>query len=205
MSKQVLIMPLPPGARGSYGVSGFTEALAAPLAATDVLYAFQWTNTVHYAAVESVIVSAVVSGAITTAVATGLELVPVRDFFNAYTGGTVLNTIGVTGHEMEYKSDFPSSLVANIRIANTIPLDLPLVPGTEDGVGLSQILFGTGTTVGTTILASTFLHDRATNSYPLLLSANEGFVVRMALNGPASGTIRVSVSTRWMEITKQVF
>lgn len=205
MSKQVLIMPLPPGASGAYSVAGVTGALTATLAPDDLLYSFQWTNAARYAVIDSVTVSAVVSGAITTAVATGLELVPVRDFWNRHTGGIQLNTVGVTNQEMKLKSDFAASLVGDIRIANTAPLDLPLVPGTEDGAVIGQIIFGTETAVGATILAQTPLFERATNAYPLTLDTFQGFVVRMALAGPATGTIRVSVATQWMEITKQVF
>jgi hypothetical protein len=174
------------------------------LASTDILFAFQWDDRDHYAVLDFLSISAVVSSAVTTAVATGVELVPVRDFFNPYTGGVDL--IGtVTGHEMKLKSNFPTSLAADIRIANTIPLELPLLPGTEDGVGISNALFGTGTTVGTTILADSVLFDRATNSFPLVLTQDEGFVVRMALNGPATGNLRFAIDCRWLEVTKQVY
>ena len=205
MSKQVFIMPAPAGTSGVYGVAGVTGALTATLAAGNILFAFQWTDPTHFAVLDLLTVSCGVSAAITTAVTTGIELVPVRDFFNSYTGGTQLDTVGVTGHEMKLKSDFQASLVEDIRIANTVPLDLPLVPGTEDGAVIGQTIFGTGTAVGTTLLASTPIFDRTISAYPLVMSTFEGFVLRMALNGPASGTIRFSVSARWLEITKQVF
>lgn len=204
MSKQVIIQPLPSGALGSYSVAGTTGALVATLAATNILFAFQWTSALRYAVIDFVTVSAAVSGTITTGVVTGLELVPVRDFFNAYTGGSSL--LGsVTTHEKKLKSNFPVSLAADIRIANTLPLTLPLVPGTEDDVPIGQCIFGTETTAGVTILAQTSLFERATNSYPFTLDTFEGFVVRMALNGPATGTIRVNVVTQWLEISKQHF
>ena len=205
MSKQVLIMPVPPGTRGVYQIADVTGALVAPVAADNILFSFQWTDLNHFAVLDYLCVSAAVSGAITTAVTTGLELVPVRDFWNAYTGGTQVNTVGVTGHEMKLKSNFDASLVNDIRIANTIPLELPLVPGTEDGVSISQVIFGTGTAVGTTLVSAHVLFDRATNSYPFIMDRSEGFNINMALNGPATGTFRVSVTARWLEVTKQVY
>jgi hypothetical protein len=204
MSKQVLIMPLPPGALGSYAVAGKTGSMPFTLAATDIIFAFQWTNADRYAVIDSVTVSSVVSATITTGVVTGLELVPVRDFWNAYTTGTSL--LGsVTTHEKKLKSNFTASLAADIRIANTLPLDLPLVPGIEDDVPIGQVIFGTETAAGVTILAQTPLFERATNSYPFVLDTNEGFVVRMALDGPATGNLRFNVTTQWMEIRKQHF
>lgn len=198
-------MPTPPGTRGVYAVSGRTGSMPFTLAATDILYAFQWTNSNHYAVLDYLSVSVAVSSAITTAVVTAIELVPVRDFFNAYTSGTSLLGVAPSTHEMKLKSDFPTSLAADIRIANTFPLDLPLVPGTEDGVGISGELFGTGTAVGVTILADQPLFDRATNSFPFIMNAFEGFVIRMALNGPATGNLRFAINHRWLETTKQVF
>jgi len=207
MSKQVLVMPAPPGTSGVYSVAGVTGALTATLAETDILFAFRWGDRNNFAVLDFLSVSVAVSGEVTTAVVTGLELVPVRDFFNAYTGGTSLLG-GATGHEKKLKSNFQASLASDIRIANIIPLELPLVPGTEDSVPINNVIFGIGSgtvDVGTTVLASTPLFERATNSYPFVMTENEGFVVRMALNGPATGTFRVSVATTWLEISKQVF
>ena len=198
-------MPCPPGTRGVYSIGAATGSMPFTLAATDILFSFQWTDHDRYAILDYVSASAVVSSAITTAVATGIEIVPVRDFFNRYTGGTQVNTVGVTGHEMKLKANFDASLVNDIRVANTVPLELPLVPGTEDGVQISQVIFGTGTAVGTTILAGNILFDRATNSYPFVMDRYEGFNIRMALDGPATGNLRFSFTVRWLEITKQVY
>lgn len=205
MSKQVLLMPCPPNTRGAYSVSSVTGSMPFTLADTDLLYAFQWTTANHYAVLDYLSISVVVSATITTAVVTGVELVPVRDFFNAYTGGRSLLGVAPADHGMKLKSNFPTSLATDIRVANAIPLDLPLVPGTEDGVGISNAIFGTGTVVGTTILADQPLFDRAANSYPFIMDTFEGFVVRMALNGPATGNLRFGIDHRWLETTKAVY
>lgn len=205
MSKQVVIQPLPSGALGSYAVAGLTGSISGlQLTPQDILFAFQWTSATRYAVIDSITVSAAVSATITAGVATALELVPVRDFFNAYTGGTSL--LGsVTSHEKKLKSNFPTSLVADVRVANAIPLELPLVPGTEDNVPIGQVVFGTETTAGSTILAQTALFERATNSYPFVCDTFEGFVVRMGLAGPTTGNLRFNVTVQWMEILKQHF
>lgn len=204
MSKQVLIMPLPPGALGSYSVGAVTGALTFTLATNDIIFAFRWGNSVNCAVVDYVAVSVSVAGAITTGVVTGLELVPVKDFWNAYTGGT--NLLGASpDNDKKLKTSFPTSLVSDLQIATTIPLELPHVPGTPDTIPIAQVIFGTGTTASSTLLDKTALFHRDTNSYPLILTQDEGFVIRMALNGPASGSLRVSVNAHWIEMSKQVF
>lgn len=206
MSKQVILMPTPANTRGNYAIAGTTGSMPFTLAATDILFAFQWTNPTHYAVLEHLDFSYGVTSTITTAVVTGLELVPVRDFFNAYTGGVRLNTVGVTGHEMKLKSNYPDSLVADIRIANDLPLDLPLVPGTEDGVPISNALFGTGTAVGVVGISPNIeLYNRFTHRFPLVMDTFEGFVVRMALDGPATGRLRFGFHCEWQELTKNFY
>lgn len=205
MSKQVFIMPLPGDARGAYSIAGVSGGLAATLAAGDILFSFQWTDPTHQAIIHDVTTSVAVSSTISTAVATGIELVAVRDFWTAHTGGTDLHTVGVTGHEEKRNSQFATSLVGDIRIANTAPLGLPLVPGTEDGVVMGQTIFGTGTTAGAANASQNIdLLAQHGNDYPFILHQYEGFVIRMALNGPATGALRLSVHVGWYETRKAV-
>jgi len=204
MSKQVILQPLPSNARGAYAVAGITGSMPFTLAENGILFAFQWTDTLNYAVINELHVNFGVSSTITTAVMTAVGLCRVHDFFNAYTGGSSLLGVAPDLHEKKLKSNFPQSLAADIRIANTTILDLPLVPGTLDGVNHSVIMFGTGTAVGAAGLSPEVpLFERKTNDFPFVIDTNEGFVVRMALNGPATGNMRFAIGCKWTEMTKQ--
>lgn len=201
MASQILIMPLPPGALGAYAVSAETGLLAATVTSGTDLLSFRWADPTNFAVLDFVTVSAAVSAAITTAVVTGLELVPARAFTAADTGGT---TLTLTGDNTKLKTNFPTTLVTQIRVGTTGGVSA--VTRTLDSQGIGQVIFGTGTAVGTTMLAQTVLFDRATNEYPFVMAQNEGFVIRLApLDGPTTGSFVVCFSLRWLEMSKQVF
>jgi hypothetical protein len=196
-------MPAPPGTLGIYSIGAETGAVAATLAADSPLFSFRWGNRDNFAVLDYVAVSVAVSGAITTALVTGLEIVPARAFTASDSGGTALTPAGASNNDQKLKTNFSTSLVTDIRIATTGTL----TAGTRtlDPFSIAQVLFGTGTAVGTTMLANTVLFDRSTNSYPFVMSQDEGFIIANPLAGPADGTFRVSVTVRWTEMSKQVF
>ena len=144
-----------------------------------------------------------VSGAITTAVATGLELVLARAFTASDSGGTALTPDGAANNDQKLKTNFATSLVTDIRIAATVTL----TAGTRtlDPFAHAVVGYGTGTAVGTTPLAHTVLYDASSEDYPIVLSANEGVIIRNPLAGPADGTFRIFVNMRWIEKDKSYF
>ena len=199
-------MPTPPGTRGVYQVAGHTGAMST-VGASDILLAFRWTDPSYFAVLDLVTASVGVVTEVTTDVISGLELNLVTDFFGNYQGGRSLLGASTT-HENKLKTDFPVSLAASIRISETIALDLPLVAvPTVSDLPLVEILYGTGpaTDIGLMALAQTTLFLRDTNAFPLVMSTDEGFVIRSSLNTPNSGTLRFSFGIRWIEMTKQVF
>lgn len=200
MSKQVLIMPLPPGTLGSYSLAAVSGAIAATPAANDQYFSFRWGNAVNYAAIEMVYVSVATSAAITTAVPFGLDMVIARAFTASASGGTALT---LTTNNAKLKTDFSTTLVTDMRIATTGAL----TAGTQtlDAQPMAQVVFGTGTAVGSTILTQSVLFDRAVNDYPLVLAQNEGFVIAASMTGHATGSLRVGVNVKWLEVSKQVF
>ena len=206
MSKQVLLMPTPPGTRGVYQVAGHTGAMST-VGQSDILLAFRWTDRTRFAVLDYLSASVGVVTEVTTDVISGLELNLVTDYNNEFLGGRSLLGASTT-HENKLKSDFPVSLATSIRISETIALDLPLTAVPEvSALPISEVLFGTGpaTDIGLMALPQTDLFRRDTNSFPFVISTDEGFVVRASLNSPASGTLRYSFTLRWLEIAKQVF
>lgn len=193
-------MPLPPGALGSYSIAAESGLIAATLAADSTLFSFRWGDAANYAVLDYVSVSVAVSAAITTGVATGLELIPARAFTASDSGGTGLT---LTTNNAKLKTNFSTTLATDIRIATTGAL----TAGTRtlDAQPIGTVIYGTGTTAGTTLLAGTILFDRATNTYPYVMNQDEGFVINNPITGPATGSFIVSVIARWIEMSKQVF
>lgn len=201
MSQQVLLMPNPPGTLGVYSFATQSGLIAATLAADSPLFSMRWGNANNYAIVDYLSVSVVISGAITApAVHTGLEVVFARAFTASDSGGTALT---ITGNNGKLKTNFDTTLVTDLRIATTGTL----TAGTRtlDTQALATVGYGTGTAVGTTALPHTILISRETNAYPVVLSQNEGLILRNPLAGPATGSFVVFVTLRWREMSKQVF
>ena len=210
MSKQVLIQPLPGGCLGAYSLAGMSGTLNATLATNDLLFTFQWTDATRYAVLLHCSIWVAVATTINAAVATGIDLCTFYDYFNQHTGGIDLSADLATNSEGKLNSQFPASLVNDIRIASGNPLELPLVPGAMNNIAIGNATFGTGTVIGTTPLLRTVLFERTTNDYPLALNQYEGFGLRMSANGPLfdatnTGKLRLGVQIRWLEMTKQTF
>ena len=206
MSKQVILQPAPSGTRGVYQVAGHTGAMST-VGEQDILLAFRMTNPSYFAVLDYLSASVGVVSEVTTDIIGGLQLSFVSDFFSDYQGGRSLLGASTT-HENKLKSDFPVSAASSIRIAETIALDLPLVAVPEvSALPIAEVMYGTGpaTDIGLMALAQTVLFKRETNSFPLVISTDEGFVVQASLNSPASGTLRFSFTLRWIEMTKQHF
>lgn len=193
-------MPVPPGTLGAYALGATTGLIAATLAGGSTLFSARWGNADNFAVISYVSVSVAVVGAITTAVAFDLDL----DFARAFTVSDTLGTAMVfTGGFYKLKTNFPNSLFTDMRIATTVTL----TPGTRtvdtQSIGLTMV--GTGTAAGSLALGNTILYDRATNDYPIVLSQDEGILIRTSGAGPATGTFEVAVNVRWTEMSKQVF
>lgn len=183
---------------GQYAVASRTGLIAATLAADSPLFAFRWSNTTSFARIKEISVSVAISAAITTAVHTSLAVQRVSDYPAEDTGGTAITETGVS----RLHPSFPASRVGDLRIATTGTLTVT-AGGTRDASNIAEVVFGTGTAVGTTALAQTILYvatalddDRA----PLTLEANQGFYIVNGFAGPATGSFVVGVSVLWDEV-----
>lgn len=210
MSKQVLIMPLPPGALGAYSLAGSSGALNATLGVNDLLFAFRWTDPTRYAVLQHFSVWVSIATAVATAVATGFDLFSFYDYFSRHVGGVNLSADLATNTEGKLNSQFPASLVDDIRIAGAIPLELPLLPAAMNNQALANLTFGTGTAAGSTPVQRTVLFERSTNDYPFVMNQFEGFGLRMNATGPAftsvgANQLRIGVNIKWLEMAKQTF
>ena len=185
-----------PGILGIYSAGVRTGDIAAPLAANSPLFSLRWTNTTRFFVLDQLRVAVAVSGVITTSVASSLELVIARSFTASDTGGTALT---LTGDNNTFRTSFATSLVGDARIATTAALSAGT--RTLDSQAFAGVPFATGTAIGVPLELTT-LYDRL-SLFPLVLDADEGFIVRNGPAGPATGTFVVHVNLRWLETVEE--
>lgn len=196
-AERTVARPTDVGALGAYTVSAISGTIAAGLGAASPVFSFRWSPavTTQLAIIKRVAVSMASLGTGFTAGTGLLELVAARAFTASDTGGTAL---ALTTNNNKLRTSFGTSLVADARIASTGTL----TAGTRtlDGNALAQQVFGVTTATNTVMLATADLikRDQGAADWPLVLTANEGFIVRATV--PATGTFQLQVAVDWLEV-----
>lgn len=192
-AQRVVQRPIDHGAApGHFRVKGHTGALAATLAALAPLAAVRYTGS-NLMILTGCRVSVAISGAITAAVQTGLELIKATSWTVSDTGAG-----SSTPTPVKARTTYGTSGIGDLRIAGTAAL----TAGTRtlDTSPFAGVAFGTGTAVGTTALVPTEIIDPNSYDHPMIFGQNEGFVLRMSHAGPATGTVVVNMELRWSEV-----
>lgn len=181
---------------GHFGVAAQT-GLTTGIAAGGILFSFRWSDSARLAMIHKIIVSAITTTGFGTAQALDVDAVVVRGFTASDTSGTAISMSSNSGKK---RSSMANSLVGDLRIANT-----------------SAIAAGTGTADTNPFAAIVIPTQLATSSvaasgslslfqiipgaeHGLLLSANEGFRVRVLTAQGATGVVRYTVNVDWAEI-----
>lgn len=196
-AKRVTIRPIDFGALGSYRVSqqsGLTTALAAGAP----VFAFRWGDSSRLALVRYIRVRAQVITGFTTAQEIAADVTIARSWTVSDSAGTALT---ISGNNGKKRASMGSTLLTDARIsaaaaltAGTRTLDAnPLIVGSTQEMAAAA----------TVQRAKLDLVWDATNTadYPLVLSTNEGFVVRNLVLLGAAGTVRWSFEVAWDEVT----
>lgn len=175
-----------------FSLSAETGTVGAGLSANSELFQFRWTSTTKTAAIRRIQVSA---GGITafTAGFAKMDAVVARSWTVAGTGG---GTATISGNNAKLKTSFATTAVTEIRIATTAALGA----GTKtlDSQAFANVVGSTTATAGTSIIFPTIIFDAmCDDQYPLLLGANEGFVIRATV--PATGTWTGGFAVTWDE------
>jgi len=201
---QSIAVPKAHGGLGTYSMSQMTGIIAAGLAANADLFSFRWapTDTTKKAVIRKVEVQAAVS---TTYFAAGVPLqlaaFKASGWSAADSGGTAL-TLAALGKR---DAGMGSTLVqaGDIRIASTAGL----TAGTRtlEGTAIGHAISGapiTGSLSGQIFAPGTRLLDVNSDrgEYPLILTSQEGFVVR-AVATPGTGTWSLAVAVTWEEVS----
>lgn len=190
------------GALGSYSVGLITGILPAALAANSEIFQFRWVDATRLCVIREIRIGAVVS---TTFFAAGvpvqIDLVKATAWSVQGTGGT-----GITpAATLKRRTSHGNSLVAagDIRVATTAALGA----GTKtlEGNSLAALVAPgpiTASLNGQIIAPGTPLYQAEVGDgeYPLVLVANEGFVVR-SVAVPATGTWTASLIIEYFEVT----
>jgi hypothetical protein len=199
------IRPLETASRGHYRVSVATGVIGAALAANAQLFQFKWTDATRLAVVLKVRAFFLPLTAFTAATLTdfsSLDAVMTRSFA-AGGGGT---TLTLSGNNAKLRTSFATSL-ATINVATTAALTLattldsqPFAQSLRKGnrvnpaAATEEVITDPGATLD-------FTPRIDSGEYPLVLAANEGFVIRNRTVWPPAGTGTYIFECGWAEVT----
>ena len=195
---RVAVRPQDHGARGAYHAAFYTGAIAAGLAANSELFQFRFISGGGLLALlRSIEVSAAVS---TTAFAAGvpitLEARAARSWSVQGTGGSGI-TFGANDAKKRVTMATTILGAGDVRIATTGALGV----GTKtlDGQAFGVVAGQVGTAISTIIPWTRLWYREDDSEYPLVLSNQEGFVIR-AVEVPATGVWKLAVQIDWEEV-----
>lgn len=193
---------LHPKAGNWYRYSGFTGTIGAALAASSELLQFRFvTGTKTLALVHRIELEGLAIVAVATAAgAIGFEAVPARTWTAAGSGGT---RIATTGDNLQMRTSHPVSQVSDIGIATTAALTVGTKTLDANAIGGLLGSVGTGAITSYTISnhLSGHLMSQEASEGPLVLSNQEGFVIRTTHVGPTALTYIARFGIEWVEVT----
>ena len=185
---------------GNYCVAVATGDIAAGMAANGELFQFRWTNTTNRGIVYEIGVTGMRAS---TAFAVGnidLKATTARAWTAAGTGGTALT---LTGDEATLRTDMGTAL-ATARVSTTAALGAGTKTLDTQDLGLITTHSSAGWNGATPLIGSIYLPttilfkaDMVSSESPLILEAEEGFVVRGTV--PATGVWNLGVVVKWIE------
>lgn len=189
-----------------YSVAVQTGAIAAGAAANSEIFQFRWDNANYMAAITEVSLTGVIA---TTAFAAGaitFKMTISRAFTVDGSGGTALVFGGDSNVDnAALRTTFADSRSDDFRIATTAALTAGTQALEANDIGQITTHSSGGTEAATPIIGSIYLPtttlfkaDQTTGHYPLVLAADEGFVVRATV--PATGVWIAGLLVRWAEV-----
>jgi hypothetical protein len=189
------------GALGMYRFTTGTQAMTAALVGNAEIFQFRWSDSNNLALVHRVSISAGAIAAAGAAALVGFNLYIARNWTGVGSGGSRFSFAGNTN---KLRVDMGSSLVNDAGVSTTGAL----IAGTKtfDAQPIGSVRMGIGTGAVTThmqknLLPHTALFNSEGEGYtPIILSQNEGFVVRNHnVNWPTLMTWQAVVNVLWAE------
>lgn len=188
--------PLDPGALGAYRKSLLSGTMAAGLAANAEVFQFWWSDATRLCAVQRVFLDGLSGSATAFTAGFGkIDMVPARSWTADGSGGTA----GViSGNNGKLRTSFGATLLGSVRISSTAALTAGTKTLDTNPIGQFSMTFGTA--VSAQYAGQTIMFEAWDNMHPLILGANEGFVLRATV--PATGTWQFGVTVHWTEVTE---
>lgn len=196
--------PFAPG--DQYAVAVQTGSIAAGASANSEILQFRWDDNSKLALIQEVSVTGLYA---TTAFAAGpitLRLTVARSMTADGSGGTALEFGGDSNVDnAALRTNMGDSAVGDFRIATTGALTAATQSLEANDIGQIHTHSSGGWNSATPIIGSIYLPttelfkaDFGAGQYPLVLSDNEGFVVRATV--PATGVWVIGFRVRWAEV-----
>jgi hypothetical protein len=198
----VTAKPMDAGALGHYKQSVVTGSMAAGLGADSEILQFRWTDATRFAVITQIILDGMMASTAFAAGQIRLRATIARSFTVAGTGGTQL-TFGA-----KMRASMGASLISELRVATTAALGAgtkTLDSGDIGQVNTHSAQFGIATpvigAVGPACGPNVFLSnpDMGGGEHPIVLAANEGFVIRATV--PGTGVWILGMTVKWAEVT----
>lgn len=185
------------GSLGHYRFARIVPLVVAQNAAGTLL-SFRWTDATRFAVIKKIKLTCLQTAAATATIFPRFQVLIVRSFTAADTGGTALT---ITGNSFKKRTNMATTLVAEIRVSAAAA---GVTPGTRTPDSDPIVDMSTQQTITT---PNNFLYTAETDigaadgSCPIILAQNEGFIVR----GPttvfgAAGTADLVVDCSWAEV-----
>jgi hypothetical protein len=189
------LRPYDYGALGSYRMSLLSGTMAAGLAANSEVFQFRWSDATRICVVTSVIWDGLSGSATAFAAGFGKVDMLVARSWSADGSGGVAATI--SGNNAKQRTSMGSTLLGAVRASSTAALTAGTKTLDTQAVGQYSAAIGTGTSVQWMPQFDLFHADPGGES-PLILAANEGFVIRATV--PATGTWQFGATVCWTEL-----
>lgn len=194
---RVVQRPVDHGSFGQYQLST-SIGLATTQNANGTLFSFRWGDASRLCLIQTVRLEVQQTAAATATIAPAFEVLIARSFTASDSSGTALT---LTGNAFKKRTAMGSTLVTDIR-KSSAAAGLTAGTRTLDSEPIMQVgAIQTITNINTTTYGKT-LDFTDGMDHPLVLSQNEGFIVR----GPttafgAAGTANLLVEIQWVELT----
>lgn len=185
--------PVDYGLGGCFQLTSKSGTMAAGLAANSPIYAFRWTSSTMLALIRRIRISAWSLGTGFTAGIAVLDLVRVRSWTVADTGGT---TDTITAPNGKLRIAMSATAVAEIRHSSTATLTAGT--RTADAQPVETAVAAVTTATNTPFFRRDTLFEKLGAEHPLTLAQNDGFVVQATV--PATGTWSFAITPEWDEV-----
>jgi len=178
---------------GHYRIA-LTTGLTTILNAADAILSLRWTNQQFNFALLRLKAYASLTTAFAAAQETSLDIVRMLNFTANDSGGSAI-TLGA--HCRKTLSPMNPSRISDLRIATTVALGAGT--GTAESLAFGKVVLPLGNVLGASAEGALFEVEAGLEA-PFIMSALNGFRVRIGFTQGATGVVRFTLVMDWAEI-----